>query len=175
MSDSTDWLDAQTKAHLQKVPPDRLAPATVIGYSLVLLERGSDHERVRAVLGAVADEIIDTTAKCPLVIRRSLSLSDALLGQFELICADSISIFVDDNVVQFGEPSYLHELFETVHKSDEFAPVTVHLSSVPENEDSQRFLRQFFGQVLGVPPTHVVARKKARIMAHWGARFGIKI
>ncbi len=52
MSVSNDWLDTQTKAQLEKNPPEKLAPPVVARYSLVLLERGSDSQRVDRTLRA---------------------------------------------------------------------------------------------------------------------------
>jgi hypothetical protein len=172
MSKSTDWLDTQTKAQLQKSPPDKLAPPVVGGYSLVLLERGTDRERVFRTIQALAEDADKVVSKCPVVVRHNLSLADALEGQFELVCTDSISVFLNDNVIRAAEPAYLDDLYRTVRKSAEFEPVTIHLRSIPDDEDGKRFLRQFFGQVLGVPATHIVARKKARIMLHWGSKLG---
>jgi len=175
MSDSNDWLKTQTKAQLQKLPPDKLAPAVVAGYSLVLLERGPDRERVLATLRNVAGHNRGFAASCPLVVRRNLSLTDAMVAQFELICADSIAVFVNDDVVRLAKQSYLNKLFKDVRGSAEFAPVIIHLTSIPDDVDGQRFLRQFFGPGIGVPTTHTVARKKARVMREWAARLRVTI
>ncbi|HTQ39204.1 MAG TPA: hypothetical protein VMJ32_09245 [Pirellulales bacterium] len=173
--DAINWLDTQTKAQLQKSPPDKLAPPAVDGYSLVLLERGTDRERVYKTIEALADNPNKIISKCPVVVRQHLTLTDALEGQFELICTDSISIFLDDNIVRDGECEYLDDLYRNVRKSTEFEPVNIELRSIPNNESGKRFLRQFFGQVLGVPPKHTVTRKKARIMVHWGNKLGAVI
>ena len=175
MSNSNDWLDTQTKAQLERSPPDKLAPPVVAGYSLVLLERGCDIQRVDRTLRALIEDRNYVPRKCPFVVRRELSLADAIEGQFELICTDSISVFVNDDVVRTAKASYLYDLFETVRNSSEFQPIRVHLKSVPDDERGRRFLSQFFGQVLNVPTTHVVARKKARIMYHWGNKLGAVI
>ena len=91
MSESTEWLDTQTKMQLAADPPDKLAPPTVGGFSLVLLNRGPNRQRVEGVLRTLVDDPTSIVTKCPCIVRRGLSLADALLGQFELICADSIS------------------------------------------------------------------------------------
>lgn len=175
MPDSSDWLAPQTKAQLCKDPPDKLAPPDVDGYSLVLLERGTDHPRVDHALHALADDVTNFAANCPFIVRRNLSLTEALVGQFELICCDSISIILRYDVVRFAQPAYLHDLYDRLRDGDEFAPVAVHLKSVPDDESGRRFLLQFFGQFLGVGATHFVARKKARIMAHWGEKLGASL
>ncbi len=172
MANSTDWLDTQTKAQLQKNPPDKFAPPVVDGYSLILLERGTDSERIYRTIQSLAEDASIALLECPFIVRQHLSLTDALQGQFELICSDSISIFLDDNVVRHAESAYLNDLYRTVHKSEEFEPVKIRLKFVPDHEDGKRFLRQFFGQVLGVSETHTVTRKKARIMVHWGNKLG---
>lgn len=175
MSDSTDWLDTETKAQLWKNPPDKLAPPDVDGYSLVLLERGTDRDRVENAILTLADDATVVAKECPCVVRRNLSLTDALVGQFELICSDSISVFLRDDVVRLGNPSYLRELFDNLRAGEEFAPVTAQLTSIPADEHGRRFLLQFFGQFLGLDTTHTVTRKKARIMAHWAAKLGATI
>lgn len=175
MADSTDRLNTQTEACLQKDPPDKLAPALVDGFSLVLLERGPDRDRVVKAIQALADNPAAAFGECPVVLRRNLTLTDALFGQFELICSDSISVFLRDDVVRCADPNYLLNLYGQLRTGEEFSPVTVHLTSIPDDENGRRFLLQFFGQFLGVETTHTVARKKARIMAQWGARLGIAI
>ena len=175
MSDSAEWLDAQTKAYLQKDPPDKLAPPDVDGFTLVLLERGADYERVDLAIRALADDVAAVETKCPVVLRRNLTLSDALVCQFELICSDSISVLLRDDVVRSAKPSYLRSLYDNLRRAEEFSPVAVQLNFVPDNEDGRRFLLQFFGQFIGVGAMHTVPRKKARIMAHWGSKMGVSI
>jgi hypothetical protein len=175
MSESAEWLDTQTKACLQKDPPDKQAPADVDGFTLVLLERGADCQRVERAIRALAGDDVPVEVNCPAVLRQNLLLPDALVGQFELICSDSISVFLRDDVVRYAEPSYLCSLYDHLRTAEEFSPVTVQLESIPDNENGRRFLLQFFGQFLGVGATHTVARKKARIMAHWGTKMGISV
>ena len=46
-----DWLDTETKAILEKVPSEKLAPTAVAGFSLVLLYCESESEKLpRAVM-----------------------------------------------------------------------------------------------------------------------------
>jgi hypothetical protein len=121
------------------------------------------------------DEAAAGVSGCPLVVRRNLSFSDALVVQFELICADAVSVILRDEVVRFAEPDYLSGLYRDLRQADEFAPVKVQLPTVPLDENGKAFLRQFFGQVLGVDQTHTVCRKKARIMSYWAAQMGVAI
>lgn len=172
MSESTDWLDTQTKAQLAADPPDKLAPPIVSGFSLVLLQRGPDRLRVERILTRLVVNLASISTECPCVVRRGLSLADALLGQFEFICADSISIFVGDEVAQNAPPTYLNDLFGRLRKSPEFQLVTVCVRSVPDDDRGIRFLEQFFGHALKLPATQVVAYKKARIMQHWASKLG---
>jgi hypothetical protein len=175
MSDPNDWLDTQTKAQLAACPPEKLAPPTVAGYSLVLLERGPDRRRVDGTLQRLIGDSSFAPRRCPFVIQRALALTDALQGQFELICADSVSVFIADEVVQNATKQYLYELFQSFCLSPEFQQVRIHVESVPQNDDGARFLHQFFGEGLSPPFTQVVARKKARIMQHWGTRLGAAV
>ncbi len=80
-----------------------------------------------------------------------------------------------DDVVRYVEPSYLGTLYDNLCTGEKFSTVTVHLGSIPNNESGRWFLLQFLGRFLRVGAAHTVARKKARIVAHWGAKMGIPI
>jgi hypothetical protein len=41
------WLDTETKAALQKLPPEELAPATTDAFAVVVLSQSSPDNRVR--------------------------------------------------------------------------------------------------------------------------------
>ena len=175
MSEPNDWLDTQTKAQLGACPPEKLAPPTVAGYSLVLLERGPDRRRVDETLQRIIGDASFALPRCPVVVQSDLSLTDALQGQFDLICADSVSVFLADEVVQNATKKYLNEIFRSFCLSPEFQQVRVRVESVPQNDDGARFLRQFFGEMLSPPFRQVAARKKAHIMQHWGIKLGAVI
>jgi hypothetical protein len=175
MSEPIDWLDTQTKEQLEPCPPQKLAPPVVAGYSLILLEQGPDPQRMDRTLRLLARDTIKSPYPCPGVIQSMLSLTDALLGQFELICADSISVFLDDEVWQNAKKSYLNDLFQTLRQSTEFQPVRVSIPSLPDGERVAPFLEQFFGEARTPPITQVVARKKSRIMRHWGSKLDISV
>ena len=85
MSEPNDWLDTQTKAQLAACPPEKLAPPTVAGYSLVLLEPGPDRRRVDETLQRLIGNSTFAPWRCPFIVQHDLSLTDALEGQFELI------------------------------------------------------------------------------------------
>jgi len=172
MFESEDWLDAETKAQLASNPPNKLAPPAVGGYTLVLLERGYNRQRVNRTLAALIDDPAKLRKQSPLVVNTQLSLSDALEAQFELICADSISVFLDDEIFLNASATYLVELFAELRKSPEFEPVRVRVSSVPNDERGARYLEQFFGEALNLPITQIVPRKKAHIMQHWAGKVG---
>jgi hypothetical protein len=101
-----------------------------------------------------------------------LSYDAALEAQFELICCDSISVFLDDAVVLGATAAYLLELFAKLRASPEFQLVSIQLESVPAGERGMKFLKQFLGTPSPLPFKAAVARKKARIMKHWAVRIG---
>jgi hypothetical protein len=170
--DAEDWLDTETQAQLAADPPEKLAPPTVAGYSLVLLAIGANRRRVAQTLAQLIGQAVPKTPLCPCVVQRDLSLADAMQGQFELICADSTSVFIDDEVIRNAHPKYLDELFANLRRSPEFQPVRVQIHAVPDGQRGANFLRQFFGREIKPPFFRRVARKKARIMQHWGKRVG---
>jgi hypothetical protein len=49
----SSWLDTETKAILQGVPPTRQAPTDTIGFTLVLLSRTENSRRLREALARV--------------------------------------------------------------------------------------------------------------------------
>jgi len=167
-----EWLDLETKTQLARNPPDKLAPATIGGYTLVLLERGKDRWRVADILAALCDDKATLSKQCPLVVRTGLSYDKALEGQFELICCDSISVFIDDDVFLGASADYLLELFAKLRASPEFQLVSIQLESVPVGDRGMRFLKQFLGTPRQLPFKAAVTRKKARIMTHWASQIG---
>jgi hypothetical protein len=111
------WLDTETKAMLQQAPPEKLAPPDTGMFTLVLLQKGNDLTRIVQALTRIpglSREKAEHLAKwaCPLRVAGSLSLGDAMLGQFELVCCDSIAVFLRDEVVASAERQYLVELYQ---------------------------------------------------------------
>ena len=183
-----DWLDTRTREILQGVPPTKLAPADAAGFSLVLLDKGSHPARTSRAVARIAAGIDRPSLPWPkppfpVVITNGLTIEEALFGQFELISCDSISVFLRDEIVSTGLDAYLLDLYYDLRHSHEFEVVTVHIRLVPHNEEGDRFLDQFLGiyrtnltaRWKAVPATKKVTRKKARIMAHWGAKMGVAV
>ena len=172
------WLDAQTRSLLQERPPPR-GPATAAGeFSIVLLARGPDPARMEHAAGVVAgDDYIRAqmveSDPLPLVCCAGLTLEDAMLAQFELVCCDAVAVFVRDEVVHGAEREYLDEIYLRVRASDEFAPQRVHLGAVPDTDEGRSFLRQFLGRTdVRLPFRATVTMKKARVMSHWADQVG---
>ena len=183
------WLDTETKAMLQQSPPGKCAPADIGEFTLVLLKRGRDLDRLlralRRIPGLSRAKAVETAARmCPVPIASGLSLADAMLGQFELVCCDAVSVFLRDDVVVSAEYSYLGELYRQFQKSPEFETVKVKVTSVPNTVTGEHFVDQFLGGA-DIIPRLVAAglrsceenmmRKKARIMAHWAEKVGAKV
>jgi len=176
------WLDTETKALLQRSPPEKLAPPDTAIFGLVLLavqegrwERLAEAvERVRAT---TRDEAWKTLA-CPLptLVKRGLSHEDALLGQFELVACDSISAFLVDEVIDNASRSYLSELYRDICRSPEFELVSVRIEDIPVDAMGSEFLNRFLGMTTAALPMELkFMRKKARIMEHWAAKIGGQI
>lgn len=177
------WLDTETKAVLQKVPPEKFAPATTETFSIVVIDcsfRPNHSRHLRAyhrVLGTTLDDASDHLKRAiPLVLKRKLSLSDALLAQFELICCDLVSVFVSDSVISNADPIYLSELWNSLKTGEEFETQRVTIHSVPDDSSGEDFLEQFVGaEVTNFPIDMEAMRKKARIMNHWANKIGAAI
>jgi hypothetical protein len=182
------WLDTETQAMLGRTMPDKLAPPDTETFSLVLLEQGADLDSVKRALakvpGVSAEKALSLMEQsCPLPIAKGLSITDAVLGQFELVCSDCVSVFLNDDVVSSGGFYYLTELYGQLRYSPEFEMVDVRIAAVPETDVGQRFVEQFLGGVAaaslrgtGVEVYQgTMMRKKARIMAHWAKKIGAEV
>jgi hypothetical protein len=184
-----EWLDTETKAMLQQAPPEKYAPANTGLFTLVLLTRGNSHDRLIQALTRIpgvtrAKAVEVAVCMCPVPIVCSLSLGDAMLGQFELVCCDAISVFLRDEVVCTAERLYLGQLYRQFLHSPEFESVRVTITSVPRTAFGEHFLEQFLGGaevlprlvIAGLPACEeTMMRKKARIMAHWAEKIGAEV
>jgi hypothetical protein len=179
------WLDTETKALLQQIPPEKFAPPDTGTFTLVLLEKGRDVVRVAQSLARVSgvreEKVKHLVSQCcPVPVASSLSMADALLAQFELVCCDSVSVFLKDEVVSSASRSYLTRLYSQFKSSPEFDDVIVTVSSIPKTDQGIRVVDQFFGGVewvsCDVPAGYsyrgIMKRKKARILTHWAKKIG---
>jgi hypothetical protein len=185
----SEWLDTETKAMLQQAPPEKLAPPDTGMFSLVLLKMGDDPTRTRRALERIprvsGERAVNiATRQCPaVVIASGLSLGDAILGQFELVCCDSISVFLRDEVAASNDRSYLSELFQQFRESPEFESIPATITLIPQTAPGRQFVDQFLGgmsHVASCPHRGYfyegkIMRKKARIMAHWAKKIGAEV
>ena len=181
--ENTFWLDTETKAALQRVPPEKIAPAVTDTFAVVVLSQGALHDHARRVrafhrvlCSTPPNAELQTTRSLPFALKRELTLSDAMLAQFELICCDIVSVFLSDDVVSNANPSYLVELYRTVVRADEFQTISIRIVSVPEHAAGRAFTEQFIGSHPSHPSLEmVVMRKKARVMYHWAKKIGANV
>jgi len=178
----SSWLDTETKALLEESPPEKLAPADTATFSLVLLAAyREDRERlVRAVERVVRKGRQDAEYRAdrqrPTIVTSDLTHTEAVIGQFELVSCDAISVFLCDDVIAGSDGAYLSGLYASLLQSEEFRETTVHIESIPDNDAGDRFREQFLGDKGPAPPADLaVALKKARIMAHWGDKIGARV
>ncbi len=176
------WLDTETKAILHRSPPAKRAPSDTTAFALVLLAapRGNTERLAAAVeriRGGTRDDALRVLRRrLPTPVKRSLSYEDALLGQFDLIACDAVSVFLSDDVVRCGSKSYLAELFADLCESPEFRTVTIRIESMPGDAQGRDFLDRFTGAAAPELPLELpVMRKKARIMDHWAAKIGGRV
>lgn len=181
------WLDTETKAILQPAPPDKYAPPDTDTFALVLVERGKDAARMAESfenISGLSKERATTllTHSCPVPVLCDLSITDAVLGQFELVCSDSISLFVRNEIV-LSDGDYLTRLCSQCRWSSEFEWLNFKVTSIPRTDHGRRFVRQFLGAAAGLSydanPDFLfedqVMRKKARVMAHWARKIGARV
>jgi len=164
--------ERKTQAKRRRAPPWTLAPPGTATFTLVLLEVGcSDRGRVAsAVERIVRDTDVNVRARLagslPLAVEHGLSHADALLGQFELVCCDCISVFICDTVLSSASSPYLTSLFTRLRTSPEFDLVAARLESLPQGPAGRSFLNRFCGRMeVDLPLELRVMRKKARSMS----------
>ncbi|MHB1035475.1 MAG: hypothetical protein ACYC35_12135 [Pirellulales bacterium] len=127
----------------------------------------------RVLQTSLAEAQLQTFRNGPFVLRDKLTLTDAMFGQFELISADIVSVFIADEVMANAKPAYLAALFRDLRASDEFALVAISVVTIPHGEAGAAFFEQFLGACRPALPHRVeTTRKKARIMTHWAAKLG---
>ena len=181
-----NWLDTETQEILQKEHELKLAPPKAAEFALVLIRKGTDHQRlVRAICRinecreSEAIELARLTA--PVTINPGLTQEEALFGQFELICCDAIAVFIRSEVLlEQDQEGYLRSLYQTVLQSPEFEPTRIDVLEVPATDSGEKFVDQFVGALPGLerrlPRFSVsVPFKKARIMTHWATRVGARV
>lgn len=182
-----NWIDTETKEILQKEREPKPAPSKAAEFALVLLRKGPDDQRLIQAICRInncheveARELANSPL--PLTINPGLTESEALYGQFELICCDAIAIFVRSEVLlEQRQWNYLQSLFSKVLESPEFRPTKIDVRSVPATEPGQRFVDRFFGGALPRQRSEAshslfwVPFKKARIMKHWAERVGADV
>lgn len=181
--DDTSWLDTETKAVLQKMPPKKLAPAETDAFAVVVLSLGSSVDRSRRLIAF--DKVLRTSPQDakrqlnrtpPFVLKGGLTMAEAMLAQFELACTDIRSIFLSEDLVANAESRYLATLYRKMLYADEFQPVRVRVISIPDTSQGQAFAQQFLGPNVPQLPFELVAmRKKARIMTHWADKIGATV
>jgi hypothetical protein len=178
----TAWLDTETRAMLQPAPPKKLAPPDTATFTLVLLAiavpgRARLLATIERVVTCSPQEAIRVlNGRAPIVLRAGLSHEDALLGQFEFVCCDAVSVFLADDVVVCGPRDYLRDLYKQLLKSPEFETVSVLVESIPRDPAGEKFLEQFLGRTdCTFPGKLQILRKKARIMEHWAAKIGGRV
>src|SRR6478735_8749899 len=181
--DAMNWLAPQAKEILQKEHDPKLAPPKVAEFALVLVRKGVAHRRIiRAVTEINRCSEADATGlvnrPTPVIINLDLTEEEALSGQSELICCDSISVFIRSEVLEQSDKAYLESLFKQVLQSIEFSPTTVRVIRVPESEAGAKFIDQFLGGRFpkrNSPVTLEVPFKKARMMKHRATQIGAEI
>ncbi|MCG8586200.1 MAG: hypothetical protein MI757_15950 [Pirellulales bacterium] len=178
-----NWLDTETKAALEKQPPSKLAPPDTVAFTLILIaNHGDDNERLTRALRRILqtsdqDALRLAERELPVTVKSSLSYEDALLGQFELISCDAVSVFITDHVATGATREYLDTLYKSLlTESDEFQQTLVRVEEIPSTESGKKFIDQFIGDGALTFPLEVAAtQKKARIMKHWGDKIGARL
>ena len=180
-----NWLDTETKAILQREVEPKLAPPKAGEFGLVLLRKGDDQPRlVRAICRingcGERDAGVLARSAAPVTINAGLTEPEAIFGQFELICCDSVAVFVRSEVLTApNQKGYLEFLFERVLQSPEFQPTRIEVFEVPATEAGEKFADQFLGSNYGGNKVHEFSLwapfKKARVMKHWASRVGARV
>jgi hypothetical protein len=178
-----NWLDTETQVILQKAHEPKPVLAKAGEFALLLIEKGNDKLRLLRAIGRVNDcdeaKCMDIAAyPTPVIVNGGLTESEALFGQFELVCCDAVSAFVRSEIVQQNGIGYLDALCRSIANSPEFRRVPLRINLVPNTDEGELFIDQFLGSTnrthsdWSFPLAITVPLKKARIMKHWAERIG---
>ena len=143
----SEWWDTETKALLQNVPPEKLAPPDTVGFTVVLLTKTEAMRLQQAATRTgwlVSAFHTAVTSRCPCPLLTGLTLDDAMLAQFELACCDSAAVFVRDEVVAENDRVYLSELYAELSSSEEFEQVGIEIRDVPQASKESGFCCSFW-------------------------------
>ena len=175
----TTWLETETRALLQRCPPEKLAPATTGEFTLVLIafqprERARLARTVQRACGRSEVDAWRILARSlPLELRRGLTYADAMIGHYELIACDAAALILPDGVVLDSPPGYLEDLYAFFRKIPEFQLVSVHVEFLPHTEEAREFIDHFLG---GGGRAALFARREVlRKKAQWMMRLAAKI
>ena len=122
-----------------------------------------------------ADACIRLRCSLPTPVTTGLSYGDAVLGQFELIACDAISVIIGDDVLRRASQQYLDDLYGQLLNSPEFDKVPLRIETIPRTDQGDDFIDQFLSDEddgIWRSQELIVLRKKARIMEHWARRIG---
>jgi len=182
-----NWLDTETKAILLREHEPKLAPPKAAEFGLVLIRKGSDEQRLLQAICRInncleTEGVALARQPAPVIINLGLTEAEALSGQFELICCDSVSAFVRSEVLlERDQKDYLDALFQRVLQSGEFRPTRIDVLEVPATDAGERFMEQFLGNLAREDKRPMdefslwVPYKKARLMKHWAVRVGAQV
>ena len=182
-----NWLDTETKAILQKEPEPKLAPPKAAEFGLVMLLKGRNRLRLARAICRInncteAQSLAIARRPAPAIVNPGLTEAEALWGQFELICCDTIAAFVRSEVLLDREQrEYLETVYQRVLRSPEFRPTRIDIREVPATEGGEKFMDQFIGKAVAEEQrpldefSLLVPYKKARLMKHWAARVGAQV
>lgn len=170
----------RTREQLEQSPPSDLERIAAESFSVTVIRmdaRGEHGRYVRAYERVLKTSRVDaafqTTRVPPFVVKRMLTFADALFVQFELICCEIISVIVADAVMASADRRYLDHLFSALLKSEEFAPTSLRIISIPDNDAGDRFTQQFIGTPRPIMPhSMMTTHKKAKAMIQWAGSIG---
>jgi len=175
----TSLLRTETQALLQKLPPQKYAPADTESFTLVLFDLPAKSHRhsEKVICGVCAlsegevDELL--SRELPINLKHGLCYSDAAIDQFELLACDALVFIMPDRVVQDPEPGYLDDLYEDLASSTDFELVEVAVTSLPAGPKALEYLDLFFGDVtVDASVPRRMMRRKALLMKIIADRIG---
>lgn len=171
------WLDTETRAILQASNPEIAIQTDIEGYSLLLVKKGPDPNRLSDVISSIQELGISNQTQIKNVIAQQLTLDEAVWGQFQLSCCDCAAAFVTDEIVFDDNASYLARVTESILRCPEFELVPIRITFIPQSERGRQFAWQFLGLAVGIslPLKATIYRKKARLMRHWAEHCGVEV
>ena len=147
----------------------------MLDFSLDSLGEGAERgicsvglERILDVEQRAGNSLIHWLIHVPCLSSRRFLMRKRCWDNSNLICANSVSVIIHDDVAAEGDSDYLDDLYRTLRQSNQFQLVTATLLSMPARFAAKLSAISSWCARFSFPIAFATTRKRARIMSNIG-------